>query len=251
VSNSNILKFTFPKINEHFININNYKIENIFEKSTYPFEFLNLNYEIDKLDNLIGIKDILIKEKDNGINDDNLVVNISTNPLVLKSIIMLYGYIEVNIKEFKTKADELNKIKIIMSLQIDTGNTYLNNSIKSMRNSINDTIYRLSDSTIKLPTDKLDLFLSESYIKYILEFYEIIYPKIYKFNISTDSYVKKQNKKNFILTPIQTKPIDNVKTDVISTQYLTSTLSLTNWIEEYNNYNPFGFLIKYKPNKLS
>ncbi len=255
VSNSNILKYTFPKINEFFININNYKTENIFEKSTYPFEFLNFNYDTEKLDNLIGIKDILIKdilikEKQNEINN-NLVLNISTNQIVLKSIIILYGFIEVNIKEFKTKIDDLNKIKIIMSLEVDTGNKYINNTIKSMRNSINDIIYRLSDSIIKLPTDKLDLFLSESYIKYILEFYEIIYPKIYKFNISIDSYVKKQNNKNFTLSPIQTKPIDNVKTDVMSTQYLTSTLSLTNWVEEYNNYNPFGFLIKYKPNKLS
>lgn len=259
ISNFSFLKNLFPKIDEYFVDNKNYKIENIFEKS--PFEFYNFDYQKDKLNELINIlSDKLVDKLEDSksllLNNDELI-NITNNIDILKYFIVLCGYIEVNIIELIKSSDDLNKIKKIMRLFFETGDICLNNIIKSIINSINETVYRLSNSIIKLPVDKLEVFLSETYIKYILEFYEIVYPKIYNFNNSNNTF-KKLNKKlvdsdkiSTQFSPIKIKQIDNVKTDIISSQYLTSTLSLTNWIEEYNNYNPFGFLIKYKPNKFS
>jgi hypothetical protein len=54
------------------------------------------------------------------------------------------------------------------------------------------------------------------------------------------SQIKLKNIKEFNLDPNDT-----------SIDYLKSTLTITNWKEEYENANPFGILIKYIPCKLS
>ena len=259
ISNYKFLSQIFPTINEHFIDIKNFKIENIFNTDDCPFKYTNLLYGTDELEQLINKLDFCstnncLNEEQNELIKTNETnnSNIILEPNKLTDLIILFGYIEVNINDIKTNSIELDKISKITEINIETGNTHLNNIIKSIKNSINDTVSRLSDTIIKLPTNTLEPFLSETYIKYILEFYEIVYPKIFKYNNLIDSH-KKYNKKNYTeLSQIKIKQIDNIKNDDnISTQYLQSTLSLTNWIEEYLNYNPFGFLIKHKPNKLS
>lgn len=261
ISNYKFIKNLFPKITEYFVNIKNFKSENIFEKNNNPFVFDNLfEYTFDKFTKLVD--DLNIKLGIELVNSDGLIdinpnyqtIDISNNTM-LKNLIFLFGLIEFGIDEFKTKPNELDKIIKILGFCFKSNNTHLNNILKSTKNSIYDIVQRNSDFVIKLPINSLDTYLSDTYIKYILEFYEIVYPKIYKFNNTLDS-IKKLNKKNPIqnhtkFSIIKTNQIDLIEIDDISTQYLTSTLSLTNWVEEYKNYNPFGFLIKFKPNKLS
>lgn len=101
-----------------------------------------------------------------------------------------------------------------------------------------------NNKIIKFPISKLPEQLYNSTIKYIFEFYEVIYPKlivndinnIYKFSNFSDK------KENF-------KIINENEIFCESINYLVSAISMTNWLQEYNDFNPFGLLIKYDSNK--
>lgn len=251
----NISKYSFlneisPNIKEYFINIKEFKIEN-----------LKINEIFDVDENFSKI---------NKNNFDNNIINFENFEFVnlddkneLLNYLLFLNYSEKIILENIKKNNnddnnntELIKIKKIIMMNLKSENNIIQNIFKAFQNIVGNQIYRLSNSIYKLPTDQLSSYLSESYVKYILEFYEIIYPKIYKNNYSSsNSSNNLLKKKKFTSSTSKIElgilPNTDVKPNDISIEYLKSTLSLTNWIEEYNNLNPFGFLIKYCPNKLS
>lgn len=78
-----------------------------------------------------------------------------------------------------------------------------------------------------------------------MNFYEIIYPKL-----NNNNYIK--NKINLSLINIfENKLLENDNFINKSLDFTNSNLTMTNWLDEYNNYNPFGILIKYKVDKFS
>jgi hypothetical protein len=238
------------KINEIFIDSKEFKVENLNVQQLFNWES---DFDYIKYINSLAIE----KDKDKLLNldidkDDNLL-----------NYILFIDFIEKMILSYtKNKSEKninnLELIKKVMVINFLSGNHILINILKSFQKSIYNTIYRITDSFYKLPIDYLNNYLSQSYIKYILEFYEIIYPKIYKNNISSISHVNNKNllKKNILknineTSKILLKTLPNLNINDKSIEYLRSTLSLTNWNEEYNNLNPFGFLIKYNPGKFS
>jgi hypothetical protein len=242
ISNFEIINNMFPKLNEQLINIYSLKTENI-----YINEIINLDINLN-ISEMININ----------INKVEL-----TKEINIIEYLKLFSFIESIIlyntkNNFKNK-DLYQKIKLFLNIEINVineNNIIIKNIIKSYKNSISNLINRFCDFPIKLPINKLIDELSDTYIKYILEFYEIIYPKIYNLNNQTISkiYKKKLNNIHYETSEIKIKNIKNIKNikiDDISLEYLQSSLTMTNWKEEFDNLNPFGFLIKYIPNKFS
>lgn len=244
ISNVKFLKNMFLNINEEIIDINCLKTENIqinkmigiidigepininkyidydFTKNISCFEYLQLVYEIENI----------------------LIQNLSSKKLIIDS------------NSIKILNDFLDKICINC---VDDYNTQILNIFKSYKNSIKYLISIQTELLIDLPINKLSPELSASYIKYILEFYSIIYPKINYYNSLQNSVnVQKTKRKNIVKSTSEIS-IDNIQNfdlnddDDISCKYLTSSLTITNWKEEYLNANPFGIIIKYNPNKFS
>ena len=251
ISNYPFLNQISPSIKEYFLDIREFKIEN-----------LKVNEIFDTDENFIETNKKYFDK--NTLNLENLeLINLDENNELLNYLLFLNYSEKIILENIKNQNENNNKIndyleliKKIISLNLKSENNIILNIIKSFQNLINNQIYRLSNSVYKLPIEQLENHLSESYIKYILEFYEIIYPKIYKNNYLLSSSINNLAKKK--PSTLSTTKIDlgilpniTVKSNDVSIEYLKSTLSLTNWIEEYNNLNPFGFLIKYSPNKLS
>lgn len=247
ISNYAFIKKVFPGLNEYFIDVKNFKIENIFLKEIFSLDILP--YQIEIFNKYINILQINNLEDINNLNDikdsGKIIEYISLLSLIEKTIL---NNLEQNLNNTNEMIIAYNKI---LNLQIITNNNLVLNLLKCFQNSILNIILRNNDLSFNIPIDKLSDELSNSYIKYILEFYQIIYPKIYKYNNSLlTSNFNKKNKSTDTNLPIY-KNFTKLEYDDISTQFLNSTLSLTNWIEEYNNLNPFGFLIEYHPNKFS
>ncbi len=237
-----IFKNIFPSLNEITVDVNCLKIENIglhkiFESdSSNNFEkikkYSNLNIKcLDKFEYLkllYYIESLLL---------NNLCVNnFSPSTEQNEIIVSIINNVSIN--------------------GIENYNQQLQNIFKSYKNTIKDILNRHSNLLIKFPIDKLSPELSTSYIKYVLEFYSIIYPKInYYKSLNASDKIQKNKQKNIFESTSEIK-INNIKNmeiepEDISCEYLTSSLTITNWKEEYDNANPFGFLIKYNPNKLS
>ena len=250
-----LFKYMFPKINEKIIDINcliteNFQINKIIEINNVS-NLLNINKYID----FDSTKNICKFTKDLSIFE------------YLILIFEIEDYILQDLEPINStdKQDFFLKLNIILDKicfeyekkhNLEKYNYQILNIFKSYKNSIKDIILRKIDISIILPIDKLTNELSSSYIKYILEFYSIIYPKINYYNSMLNSINTQKNKINNVLkstSNIQIKKIKNLDFDNkdISCQYLISSLSLTNWMEEYVNANPFGFIIKYNPSKLS
>lgn len=261
------------KYNINYINISNANnvIYNLFGR----LETIKENY-IDenclKIEN-IDISKIINVCDENNINNKNYEQNIIDLNMSNMNSVSLFEYIKIlywiesciltNIssnkknQEFNEMANSILKnIKIIGDKYQNGQNNQIIYIIKSYINSVSDIISRQNKLIIKFPIDKLTPELDASYIKYILEFYSIIYPKIYNNNLiqlNSKNQKNKQKKISNITSEIKIKDIKpiNILSNDISGEFLKSTLTLTNWIDEYENANPFGFLIKYNPNKLS
>ena len=245
ISHYPLMKKISDKINEFFIDIKSIKIEDFFLKNIFN---LNLN-----------IKNINIIDKIE--KDINYTLNVDSNIDLLEFIILL-NYIEKTIiinSNIKNNSIDKNYIffKKILNLKIiSETNSILINIVKSFQNSIKDIFLRFYEFKIKLPINKLNESLNSSYIKNILEFYELIYTKILKYNFNfINLNFKKFNKLlNSDFSEINFNDFTRIESSTVidnSLEYLKSTLSLTNWIEEYNNINPFGFMIKYELNNYS
>lgn len=242
ISKYSFIKNLFPKINETFINVKELKIENLNIQQLF-----NCNSDYDYITYINNI--IENKDKIKSINLDT-----GTN---LLNYLLFIDFVEkmilLNEKNKLVQDNNFELIKKILSINFLSENTILLNILKSFQKSINNNIYRITESFYKLPINKLDDYLSKTYIKYILEFYEIIYPKIYKNNISNISFMCNKNliKNTGETSIVSLNLMPDLNINDKSIEYLRSTLSLTNWNEEYNNLNPFGFLIKYSPGKFS
>ena len=264
------------KYNINYINISNDNnvIYNLFG-TLEPIKENHIDINCLKTENIDIYKIINIGDK-NDINNKNYEKNIiDLNMSNIKSV-NLFEYIKIlywiesciltNISS-NNKNTEFNSIasSILKDIKI-IGNEYQNNKnnqncqivniVKSYTNFVLDIISRQNELVIKFPIDKLTPELDASYIKYILEFYSIIYPKIYNNNLiqlNSKNQKNKQKKISNITSEIKLKDIKpiNILSNDISEEFLKSTLTLTNWIDEYENANPFGFLINYNPNKLS
>ena len=106
---------------------------------------------------------------------------------------------------------------------------------------------------IEIPIDNIDKEIYNSNIKYILEFYSIMYPKLlnnyYNSNFKNNTIFKNKIKINELII----KKNDKIELDDEnnSIKYTISNISMTNWMDEYNEYNPHGILIKYNISKHS
>jgi len=241
ISSVEIFKNLVPKLNEITIDINCLKTENIPIEKFFEFEEINNLEQIKKYEN-IDIKSL------SKLEYLGLIYNIEK--MILSNI--LYNK-KLDIKQNKLIVHILNNMNII---GIENFCEQLKNIFKSYKNTVRDIFNRHHNLTLNLPIDKLTPELSNSYIKYILEFYSIIYPKInyYKsLSISGNSQKNKQKNLYESTSEIKIKNVKNIDIEQnnISCQYLTSSLTITNWKDEYDNANPFGFLIKYHPTKLS
>lgn len=257
---SNIIE----KYNINYINISNTNnvIYNLFG-TLEPIKENHIDVNCLKTENIDICKIINVGNEDYEKYKKNIIeLNLSN----VKSI-SLFEYIKIlywiesciltNISS-NNKNPEFNSIAslILRDIKIICDEYQILNIIKSYTNTVSDIITRQNELVIKFPIDKLTPELDASYIKYILEFYSIIYPKIYNNNLiqlNNKNQKNKQKKISNITSEIKLndiKPI-NIETDDISGEFLKSTLTLTSWIDEYENANPFGFLIKYNPNKLS
>lgn len=274
ISGNNFLNDLFPKINEKNIDVNCLRVE---------------NFQINKLLNVDNIDDLLNVNKYIDFDTTNNICKFTTNLSLFEYLLLIFEieyYILQNFvsADSHTKQEFLKKSNIILDkicqeYEENKGldkednennenkgldkedkedkekyNNQILNILKSYKNSIKDIILRQMDMYVDLPINELTPELSASYIKYILEFYSIIYPKINYFN-SLHNSIKKNKQKNIIksFSSIQIKNIKELDLDEsdISCKFLTSSLTITNWAEEYVNANPFGFIIKYIPSKLS
>ena len=267
------------KYNINYVNITN--ANNVIYDLFGKWETIKENYIDDnclKTENIDIRKIINIDDENNGndVNYKNYEQNVIDFNLSNIKSVNLFEYIKIlywiescllnnlssNNKnpEFNLIANSILKDVKIIGDDSQNGHNGLNkqiiNIIKSHTNLVLDIITRQNELVIKFPVDKLTPELNASYIKYILEFYSVIYPKIYNNNLiqlNNKNQKNKQKKISNITSEIKLKDIKpiNVDVDDISGEFLKSTLTLTNWIDEYENANPFGFLIKYNPNKLS
>jgi hypothetical protein len=88
-----------------------------------------------------------------------------------------------------------------------------------------------------------------------MEFYKEIYPKL--INYHCDINTKKFKIKNTItkqIIPSDFKKITKIQFENIhddSIQYFVSNTTMSNWVDEFNELNPFGILIKYNISRHS
>ncbi len=239
------LQLHFKNIKEIFIDYRKSKIDEIISQDIFDLK----NYGFDK--NFI-------------LNWDETIKNIDTTIDESKEDVFINNYVKAlyNIELYflsPNKYDELvESINKIINIKI---NNYIkeNQNINTIKYFINQVkkIYdkKHNISPITVPIKELDEKFEGTNVKYILEFYEEVYPKI--INYYTESSIK-----NYKIPFISTKQIQNdsfVKFDKIdyalvtdnSKEFLVSNATMTNWIDEYNELNPFGIMIKYNLSKFS
>ncbi len=276
ISNYACLSKNFYNIEEIFIDYRTTKFNDIisnliFTIKPYDYSIENIGSEIKLIDELI----IFINNNINDFTEQNISSDI--NFLIREKLILNFVIVSYKIELLLIN----NCIEIINSINhinfIQTINNYLdinidfisNNKIGYLLYNFKNSLKKLFDrntilSPIIVPSyqsnpNNLDL-LNESesnseYIKYIIEFYKEMYPKLIKYHCDL-------NTKKFKLKNVTTKQItwndlknipkinfENIKDDSI--RYFVSNTTMTNWIDEYNEFNPFGILIKYNISRHS
>jgi hypothetical protein len=279
----NIGKYAFisillTNIEEIFIDYRTNKLENIISKEhnifkINAFDSNILNSKHINPDNLILKKQKLLdselliqsinKESINGesINGESINDKIIIQSEFLSNYLTKLQNIEYYIMENNTMdTDIYNKILGIFSLELL--NEYvidrkIFNMLKCFINLIKMIIEKkYNKCPIIVPIDEMDEKYKETNIEYILDFYKQIYPKIvnYHLDLGVKGFKIPTNLKT---TSLNYKLLEghvqidknNIKDQ--SVEFLTSNLSMTDWVDEYNDYNPFGFLIKYEISKFS
>jgi hypothetical protein len=153
---------------------------------------------------------------------------------------------------FDIKCDEtlINELENIKLSEIDKiFEFYFNLLVRTVIKNIKRNQFQV----IEIPTDNIDREIYNSNIKYILEFYSIMYPKLlnnyYNSNYKNNTIFKNKIKINELII----KKNDKIEIDDEnnSLNYTISNISMTNWMDEYNEYNPHGILIKYNISKHS
>lgn len=219
------------------------------ENTNYSFYLLfdelildNRTYKIKEIINsdFINFLDITNSLKKDNINNKCLIQYLEKLQYIETELLLDNKAINNN--------EYLELLDNICFIGSDNYHLYDKNIINYIKNYINNIKIHILNSKITciIPKDNIDDEIINSYIKYIIDFYEYIYPKLInnkKANILVINYnelkVKKIKKINY----------DNYE-DISKTMIISNT-SMTNWIDEYNEYNPFGILIKYKSSKYS
>lgn len=246
ISDNFIFENIFPSIDEYIIDVNSLKMENININ-----QIININLN----NNIYNFDDELNKYK-------NFDLQKTINEFkYLKLLYVIESFININSQNNKLKKNLQNDsieqiLKNVKITSINNHSILTQNIFKSYKNAILNLLQRHNKFNVNLPIDTLTSELNASYIKYILEFYSVIYPKIYNYNLtySSNKVFRNKHKNNSMqFSQIKLKNIKEFDLDPndISIDYLKSTLTITNWKEEYENANPFGILIKYIPCKLS
>jgi hypothetical protein len=243
ISKYKYLYLHFKNINEYYIDHRNKKINNIIHNDIFELE----TYDESFFDN----SDYLV------LDNNTFVIN----KFVINSLTKLYN-IELYILSTEVNLEFHDKIFLIVNticIEIDKyiiSNVTINNIFKNYINQIKtNLITKHNICSITVPINELDTQLSTSTIKYILEFYEEIYPKIINYYIES-------NIKNYKIPVITTRKIIKEELQKIqqinpilfqdkSKEFLVSNTTMTNWIDEYNDFNPFGILVKYNISKFA
>jgi hypothetical protein len=241
--------------NEEEILIENKKLIVNIDISKNKFYFkdnLFVQFFIDSRS--LHIKDIISIELINyfnGIINNDKNNNLKNNKGIIKYLNLFEEY-ENNCIFNKTCdhiiIEELENIKLY-EIKDKSFELYFNLLIKNVIKNIK----RTQSQIIEIPVDNIDKDIYNSNIKYILEFYSIIYPKL--LNNYNDSKFKNNLllKKNIKINKLIIKKNNKIELDEndLSLSYTISNITMTNWIDEYNDYNPFGILIKYNISKYS
>lgn len=252
------------EINDKLVN------ENIKNIKIFNFNYTKIFYCPDKINNEI-IKERLISKNiqeiiiNNKINDYIEIINIINNNFLLIKDYPSTVLDTKNGSSSKNNLDEIQKIlkeyyeiecKIIKNINnpiecnelLERLNLAKNENIflKYCYNVIKNKLINLN--TKKIITNNFDI--NSKIFKYIFDFYDIIYPKIYnelaKNNLIYEFSINNPDISDIIFNEY----ILSLKKDDTE-QFLTSSLSMTNWKEEIIDLNCFGFMINYKISKLS
>jgi hypothetical protein len=246
------------KINEKLVN------ENIKNIKIFNFNYTKIFYCPDKINNEI-IKDRLVSKNiqeiiiNNKINDFTEIISIINNNLLL---IKDYSQKE---SSSKNNLDKISKIlkeyyKIECEIIKNINNLISCNELLERLNLVkDDNLYLkycynvIKNKLINLNTKKIitnNFDINSKIFKYIFDFYEIIYPKIYselaKNNLIYEFSINNPDISDIIFNEYTL----SLKKDDTE-RFLTSSLSMTNWKEEIIDLNCFGFMINYKISKLS
>lgn len=119
------------------------------------------------------------------------------------------------------------------------------NYIKSCINYVYMRIMeKKSDIKFNIPNPKFNEVLTMDYVIETIKFYNMIYPKMLCYHMNVHN-----KKMSFNLNKINELDFTNIKICSFenddSTNYLYSSTTMTNWKQEYENFNPFGLFISY------
>ncbi len=247
----------FPKINEIFINCKITKLESIITKEHNIFNIGNYNQELNNL-NIINNLEKSIEQLNLANVTEEKLSNLESN--YLEQILFLLQNIEYYILENEYSEENIiinfNKIINIELYKYVKNNTH-HGLIKNYINSIEKFLDRkYNKCPIIIPINDVPSNLLDSNIKYILDFYQEIYPKFLNYYLETNIKNLKFPKKYITNTlnwdKIQKLPkiaLESIADD--SKEFLNSNLTMSNWIDEYNELNPFGILVKYSVSKFA
>ena len=240
-------KFNIYNSSINIVNISKYNIFNKFSSINRYYIDINTIKPYNHINNTV-FSSIFEHEKKifNDLNNNNICVGIFNYLSVL-------SYIDKNIVNNKNIVNEKN-FKYVISLYENLNlNKTTYNYIFSIQKNMLNLLTSLEDFNIKIPINKLNTTLKNTNIQNILEFYELIYPKLFNNCLIIRKFNDILTKVKYETSAIAYNHIifDSLNIYNSSSDYLTSSLTLSNWLEDYQNYNPFGILIKYFPNKYS
>lgn len=236
------IKDIIKGIKEIYVDYRINKIEKIISKDHDIFTFKNFDLNLLKPIEFMNINEY-----------------VTENDFISKYLSVLYNLELYILSTEKIEDDILSNIKSIMRFNIwkHVKNIKVCNIIRCFKNSLQKILDRkYIKCPINVPIDIIPSEYNESNIKYIMEFYQQIYPKIINYNL--DLNLKNFHIPSFYLTsePDFKKILNHKKIikDSISdnsADFLTSNLTISDWVDEYNELNPFGFLIKFNISKFA
>ena len=227
-----IFSYHFPSIKEYLIDFRLYKIENIVFDDNINFKkFMIKDYfELDNISNF---------EKQGEENNEGYIYfkkleNLEKN--ILKKL-LLKDYIEIDCNILNEEPLYLKNYKKLKNLL----NSWRNNLLRIVQRNFTNNIFK-----IKIVMD----YPLDYNIKYIAEFYEIIYPKLLNnFIDNNNKNYKKKEELNIIIIKNYEKLDNNLITDD-SINIAFSNTTISSWLDEYNQLNPFGILINFNISKF-
>jgi hypothetical protein len=225
----------------------------------FNFNYTKIFYCPDKINNDI-IKDKLISKNikeiiiNNKINDFIEIINIINKNLTLikdyssknnldEIQIILKEYYEIECEIIKNINNKVQYDKLLERLNLSKNENIF---LKYCYNVIKNKLINLN--TKKIIINNFDN--NSKIFKYIFDFYEIIYPKIYselsKNNLIYEFSINNPDINDIIMNEYA---LSLKKDDTES--FLNSSISMTNWKDEIIDLNCFGFMINYKISKLA